>query len=272
VSDLDLTQTSGDSRAARRRGAREPVPPPVQLRTRVFPIIKPYRLHLPGDSGDKVIIAETALTDGRAESGVYLGDGPGLEQVGGRFLGRDPSPGFDPPGAGPLREIDNFLDRVLWRPVYESRFGLVSWNLVTLFSSLALRFKKAGRWAILWTYIDADGSRLVDLHRSPIVFEPRANGRVRVTFGPRKHPDPRDYGPNGRQYEGRFLALQDAASALAGERIEELPTACRLFGVDPPPARPATPESLPARVHAMRGLYRAVRAEAEIWPGVSLWP
>src|SRR5207249_4641105 len=102
------------------------------------------------------------------------------------FLGPAAPVGFDPPGPGPLRDLDGFLDRIVWRLVHESRFGLVAWDPPAMFSSLAFTFRKGGAWAVLWTYLHATGDRRADYFRPPIVFEPRANGRVRVRFGPRK--------------------------------------------------------------------------------------
>jgi hypothetical protein len=219
-----------------------------------------------------VLLAEAAIgPDGCAIAGAYLGDGPDLDEVGGRFLGPAAPEGLDPGGEGPLRDLDDFLDHCLWRLGYRSRFGIVAWDPPSLFASLAFEFRKGGAWAVLFTD-EVEGRRLVDYHRSPIVFEPLANGRVSVRFGPRKHPDRRDLDASGRQFRGRFVSLQDAVSALSGERVEDLATACMLFDIAPPPSGPATVDSLPERITALRELFRAVRREAESWPGVSFEP
>ena len=249
---------------------RTPVPVPVQQKMRAFPGVPPNKLWLPAPFPRRVVIADAALApDARAISGAYLGAGPDMAYIGGRFLGPAAPEGFDPPGNGPLRTLDNFLDRVLWRMTYESKFGLVTWEAVSFFSSLAFTFRHEGLWAVLYTD-EVEGRRLVNYYRSPIVFEPLANIRVGASFGPRKHPDRRHKDASGRQFPGHFLSLRDAVSALVGERVEDLATACRLFDIDPPPAGAATPETLPARAHALRDLYVAVRAEAEEWPGVSI--
>jgi hypothetical protein len=248
-----------------RRQAVAPVP--VVLRSRTFPAIPPHRVGKAEGFPRRVVLADGAVgRDGRAISGVYLGGGPDLEEVAGRFLGQA-GPSFDPPGPGPLRSLDDFLDRIVWRLTYESRFGFVAWDPAAFFSSLAFAFRKGGRWAVLWTYVDDLGEHRTDYYRPPIVLDPLANGRVSVRFGPRKNPDPRDFDASGRQWPGRFASLHDAVSALVGEQVEELATGCRLFDVDPPPAGPATPEILPERIVALRELYRAVRDEAESWPG-----
>jgi len=252
------------------RRPRPPAPVPAVLLTRTFPAMMPHRIPRSEEFPARAIISDVAIgADGRAIAGVYLGDGPDLDEVAGRFLGPAAPDGLKSPGQEPLRTLDNYLDRVLWRPVYRSRFGFVAWDLASLFSSLAFTFRKGGRWAVLWTDL-VEGRRLVDYHRSPIVLDPRSNGRVAVSFGPRKHPDPRDYVASGRQYPGAFLGLRDAVESLSGERVDELPTACRLFDVPPPPPGGATVETLPARIAALRELYRAVRVEAELWPGVGV--
>jgi hypothetical protein len=258
------------ARAARRRAARTPPPVPVVTRSRLFPAIPPRRLWVPEPFPSRVLLAEVAIEpDGRAICGAYLGDGPDLEEVGGRFLGPAAPEGSDPPGPGPLRGLDGFLDRLIWRLLYKSRFGFVAWDPAALSASLAFTFRKGGRWAVLFTDPAPDGGHYVDLHRSPIVLDPLADGRVAVRFGPRKDPDPRDYIAPGRQWPGLFVCLKDAVAALVGERVEDLALACRLFGLDPPPRGPATLETLPERIEALRALYRVVRAEAERWPGVS---
>jgi hypothetical protein len=242
-------------------------PVPVVPVTRTFPAISPLRI-TPGEPfPERVLLTEVAIDgQGRATSGVYLGDGPDMTEVAGRFLGRAAPLGFEPPGPGPLRDLEDYLDRPLWRLIYESRFGFVAWDLAALAASLAFEFRKGGRWVVLWTYLDARGERKVDYYRPPVVLDSLANAQVAVKFGPRKRPNPRDYVAPGRQNPGRFLPLRGAASALAGERVEHLTTACRLFDVSPPPAGPARPETLPGRIAAMRDLYRAVRREAESWP------
>jgi hypothetical protein len=250
-------------------GKKDPVVP-AQMRVRTFPVVPPRALHLRGDFPSRVIVSDTALApDGRAISGSYLGAGPDMEQIVGRFPGPAALEEFTPPGDGALRSLDGFLDRVIWRPVHDSRFGFVTWDAVTFFSSIAFTFKDRGLWAILWTYTGEDGERLVDFHRSPIVFEPRAGARVEVRFGPRKGYNKRDLDASGRQFTGHFLSLRDAVSALYGDRVEDLGDACRLCDIEPPP-EPATPENLGRRVGALRELYRAVRPEAESWPGVSV--
>ena len=248
-----------------------PAPVPVELRARVFPATPPYEVGEADDFPKRVVLADFAPgPDGRAISGVYVGDGPDLDEVAGRLLGPAAPEGFAPPGPGPLRDLDDFLDRIVWRPVHESRFGFVAWNLAMFFCSLAYTFRNSGTWAIVFTDPNPAGGRWVDYYRSPIVLDPMANGRVEVSFGPRKNPDPRDFDERGRQYAGRLATLQDAVSALTGQRVEDLATACRLFDVAPPPAGPARVETLTERIVAMRELYRAVRAEAASWPGVVL--
>jgi hypothetical protein len=223
-------------------------------------------MHGAEDFPDRVLIPEAVVgPDGRAICGDYVGDGPDLDEVGGRFLGAVAPPGLDPPGDGPLRNIDNFLDRLIWRLIYKSRFGFVSWAPAAFFSSVAYTFRHGGMWAVVFTDPNPAGGRFVDYHRSPIVFEPKADGRVDVRFGPRKDPDPRDFDERGRQYSGRFASLQDATSALVGEKVEDLATGCRLFDIPPPPSGPASVETLPQRIVALRDLYRAVRQEAESW-------
>jgi len=263
-----LARAASKSHAARPRTAR---PIPVELRIRAFPAIPPHEVKPPETFPERVLLAEVAIgPDGRGISGVYLGDGPDLGEVAGRFLGPAAPPGFDPAGAGPLRDRDDFLDRLIWRLLHESRFGGLMWEPAAFFSSLAVTFRHEGRWVVLWTYLDDNGEHRTDYYRPPIILEPLANGRVTVRFGPRKKPDPRDFDKTGRQYPGRFAGLQDAVSALVGERVQDLATACRLFGIEAPPPGPATVEALPERIVALRELYRAVREEAECWPGVSI--
>ncbi len=243
---------------------RAPTPVPVELRIRAFPALPPREVHDPDPFPTRVIIADVAFSyDGRAISGAYVGDGPDLDDVGGRFLGPAAPEAFVPPGDGPLRDLDGFLDHVIWRPVYKSRFGFVAPDVASFFCSLAFTFRNAGRWAIVFTDL-VEGRRLVDYERSPILLTPLANGGVSVRFGPRRHPDPVDF-VGGRQYAGRFASLLDATSALCGERVEDVVTACRLFDVAPPGSGAATPETLPTRVLALRELYRAVRREADAW-------
>ena len=194
-------------------------PIPVVARVRTFPAVPPRRVDTGAPFPRRVIVADDVVGPvGIATCGAYVGDGPDLLDVGGRFLGRDAPPGLLPQGRGPLRDLDDFLDRVLWRPVYESRFGFVSWDPAAFFSSLAYTVRKNGAWAVIFTDPNPAGGRWIDYYRSPIVFEPKNNGRVDVRFGPRKDPDARDFDENGRQYAGRFLPLRDTTSALAGER------------------------------------------------------
>ncbi len=248
------------------RSRRELPPVPVTLHLRAAPGVPPRRIGPSASFPSRVIIAEVANgADGRGIAGAYLGDGPGLTDVGGRFIGPAAPEHLEPPGRGSVRTLDGFLDRVIWRPVYGSRFGFVAWDPAAFFSSLAHSFRKSGTWAVVFTDPDPAGGRRIDYYRSPIVLEPRANGRIQVRFGPRKHPDPRDY-VDGRQYAGRFASLQDAASALSGERVEDLATACRLFDVKAPPPGEASIQTLPRRIAALRELYRATREEAERWP------
>jgi hypothetical protein len=260
-----------DDRSEKRRATQAPAPVPVVLRSRAFPAIPPPEVHEPIPFPERILLAEAvAGPDGRAISGVYLGDGPDMGELVGRFRGPAASEGFDPSGPGPLRDLDDFLDRLIWRLIYKSRFGFVSWKPASFFCSLACTFRKDGTWAILWTNPNPAGGRWIDYYRTPVVLEAQSDGRVLVHFGPRKNPDPRDFDASGRQYPGAFAYLQDAISALAGERVEDLATACRLFDIDPPPPGPAIIATLPVRITAMRQLYRAVRAEAESWPGVTL--
>ena len=173
---------------------------------------------MPGPFPQQVVISDVAIGPyGRATSGIYLGDGPDMEEVGGRFLGSAAPDALDPHGPGPLRRLDNYLDRLIWRAIHASRFGFVSWDPASFFCSLAHTFKNRGTWAILFTDPNPAGGRFVDLYRSPIVLDVQADGRVLVHFGPRKKPDPRDYDEGGTQYRGRFCCLRDAVSALCGE-------------------------------------------------------
>ena len=245
------------------------IPPvPVVARVRAFPATLPHPIREQEPFPERISVFEHAVgPDGRTTCGAYVGDGPGLEHVAGRFLGPATPDGPVPPGPGPLRGHDNFLDRLIWRLIHESRFGFVSWDPAAFFASTAYTFKHGGLWAVIFTYTDPDGERAIDYFRSPIVFEPKTDGGIEIAFGPRKKPQPRDFEENGRrQYRGRFLGLRDASSALIGEKVEDLATACRLFDIEPPPAGPATVTSLPMRIAALRHLYRAVRSEAELWP------
>lgn len=257
----------GECHAARRRGARTPAPVPVELRIRAFPAIPPQGVDEGERFPERVLLAEIAVgRDGRAISGVYLGDGPDLDEVAGRFLGPAAPEGLEPPGPGPLRNLDGFLDRLIWRLLHESRFGGVMWDPAAFFASLAYAFRKRGTWAVLWTDLNPEGQRWVNYYRPPMVFDAQSDGRVLVHFGPRKDPDPRDFDVAGQQYRGRFAGLQDVVSSLAGERVEDLSIACHLFGINPPPRGAATVEKLPERIVALRELCRAVRNEAESWP------
>ena len=272
------TPATGIYRAARRRAkgearhaAASPRPVPGSIRIRGFPLNLPPRIWTPEPFPQRVILADVAFDPSDlAICGAYLGDGPGLVGFGGRFLGPAAPAGIEPPGPGPLRTLDNWLDRVLWRLARESRFGFLAWDPAALFSSLAFTFRNGGAWAVLWTYPGLDGEPRVDYHRTPIVFEPRSNGRVGVRFGPRRHPDPRDFDPSGRQFPGHIVALKDAIAGLVGERVDDPGMACRLFEIAGWPSGPATPQNLLHRIEALRDLYRTVRREAESWPGVHL--
>jgi len=242
-------------------------PVPVIRRTRAFPTVGPRLIHPQDPFPSRVMIAEAFTgANGRAVCGTYLGNGPGLDDVRGRFLGPEPPSGLIIPGPGPLRDLDGFLDRVLWRPAYESRFGFVAWDQAALFASLAHSFRKHGAWAVIFTDPDPDGGRYIDYYRSPIAMKPKSNGRISVSFGPRKHPDARDINERGRQWAGRFCSVRDAASAVIGADVDDLAAACRIFDIKSPPTGPASIESLWIRVHALRELYRAVRHEVELWP------
>ena len=244
------------------------VPPvPVTALVRTFPATLPRQVSAYAPFPDRVIIIEDMhAADGRTTCGAYLGDGPDLEHVGGRFLGPAAARDLLVPGCGPLREVDGFGDRLIWRLIHDSRFGMVSWDPASFFASLAFTFKHGGLWAVIFTDPNPDGGRWIDYHRSPVIFSPKTDGRIGVKFGPRKDPQPRDFDENGRQYEGRFLSLRDAASALSGQRVDDLASACRLFDIEPPPPGPATTDSLARRIGALRELYRAVREEAAPWP------
>ena len=251
-----------------RRLARAPAPVPVELLVRAFPVIPPLEVGKSEPFPKRVLIADVVIgPDGRAICGAYLGDGPDFDEVAGRFLGPAAPADSDAAGPGPLRGPDNFLDRLIWRLIYKSRFGFVGWDPAAFFSSMAFAFRHGGLWAVIFTD-EVNGRQLVDYHRSPVILGPLSDGRVSVRFGPRKKPDPGDFGAGGRQYPGRFTGLQDAVSAFTGERVKDLATACRLFDVAPPPPGLATVEALHERIVALRKLYRAVRAEAESWPGV----
>ena len=244
------------------------IPPvPVTARVRAFPAISSRAVGTYRPFPERVILIEhVSAPDGRTLCGAYLGDGPDLEGVGGRFLGPAATEGFLVPGAGPLRDSDSFLDRIIWRPIHESRFGLVAWDPAALFSAQAFTFKHDGTWAVIFTDPNPSGGRWADYHRSPIIFKPKTDGRIEVVFGPRKDPQPRDFDLSGRQFEGRILNLRDAASAFVGEPVEDLATACRMFDVKPPPSGPTAVLHLPSRIAALRDLYRALRREAELWP------
>ena len=243
------------------------IPPvPVTARIRAFPAIPPHAVGSYRPFPERVILIEhVRAPDGRTLCGAYLGEGPDLEQVTGRFLGPAATEGLLVPGTGPLRDSDTFLDRIIWRPVHESRFGLVAWDPAAFFAAHADGFKHGGTWAVIFTDLNPAGGRWIDYHRSPIIFKPKTDGRIDIVFGPRKDPQPRDL-DNGRQDEGRIRALRDAASAFVGEPADDLATACRMFDIKPPPPGPGTLPHLPSRIAALRDLYRALRREAELWP------
>ncbi len=239
---------------------------PVVALVRALPAAKPYKISAPDRLPSRAVISDAALgSDGCAVCGAYVGDGPIIEQSSGRFLGPCAPEGLKPPGRGPLRDQHDFLDRIVWRCLRESRFLGAFWDPASFFVSLAYTFRNKGTWAVIFTDPSPAGGRWIDYNRSPIVLEPRANGRIEARFGPRRSADPRDFVANGRQFGGHLISLRDAVSSLSGRRIDDLPTACRLFDISPPPEI-ATPGNVYERVLALRELYRAARTEAELWP------
>lgn len=245
---------------------RDPIALPVELRVRSFPATPPARVAQSSEFPERVLIADAVTDQGRAICGGYLGDGPEIGEIAGRFFGRDCSPDEAPNGRGPLRPHEEFLDRLVWRLLHQGHVGGVMWEPATFFASLAFAFRNDGRWAVLFAHSGDDGVARTNYFRPPIIFQPRSNGRVGVRFGPRKSPDARDFEASGRQYPGRFLCLKDAASSLSGERVDDLQVACRLFEIKPS----RSGSDLDRRLHDLRALYRSIRTEADLWPGVSL--
>jgi hypothetical protein len=152
-----------------------------------------------------------------------------------------------------LRNMQEFLDELLYKDFYKGRALLVAFNHPFDLSRLAhdagpARRRYAGGFSLgLWTYRDKDGVVRRHSYRPRIAIKHIDSKRALIGLTGRKEADAEDLIPEGSPtgrpeedyiFRGHFLDLRTLAFALT-DRGHSLESACQAFGVEHP-KEPAT--------------------------------